>query len=486
MLAALVITLFSTIITAQSLSSALVRNSGAISYPSTRIVYIMINATATYELSSTFQVITYSTDSLTVLNQAIQDVSLLKGSLFVYNGTYQVNGAINMQSNVNMTLQDGVFINETGSNGGSGFNIFTFSSVANASINADSNVTIHGIGSSAKYERAFWFSDNVDNIAISASHPNGLRIYNLGYNIMENYQPRWVNNSLFQNIWAYNWMMSFVYPWHGNVHDGVQNCQFINLTVDGANGDSRSPLCIGGSSIPSNNITISGGIYENSLQDNGIYLGAWALPVTNVLIVNVTTSGNNAVAQSGHSGLKFRPTSNVTVINWTSNGDYNGMELGSTDKAVNFGGSEYNNISGTINSPVNCGLILSMDFATTDHHVAYNWFNITVNNATRSALWIADGFANTTSINNNTIYLTAIGGQRQAVDFANLAGNISYNTIYGKFTQNGKMGFTDISFGNITAQNYNVINVYSTTGNPYGLYSGNLGTNIVNYPYSGP
>jgi hypothetical protein len=30
----------------------------------------------------------------------------------------------------------------------------------------------------------------------------------------------------------------------------------------------------------------------------------------------------------------------------------------------------------------------------------------------------------------------------------------------------------------------NVFNVYSTTGNPNGLYSGSLGTNVINYPYS--
>jgi len=477
MLVALVIPLLSTIITAQPLGSVLLRNSGAISYPLPRIIYIMTNATATYELSSTFQVITYSTNSLTVLNHAIQDVSLLEGSLFVYNGTYQVDGTINMQSNVNMTLQDGVFINETGNNQ----RITSWTDVSNSLIWAHSNATIHGMGSNGyDLENAFWLN-NVNNITIGAAHPNGLVVYNIGAQWLHtNGNPVWINNSVFVNIRAYKWATMGLYNQHGMLLDGAQNVQIINITSDGSGSYARSPLVIGGEGNPSNNVTIIGGVYENSAHDNGIYIGGWQKPVTNLQIINVTTANNTKL---GHSGIKLRPAMNVTVIGWVSNGDFNGMECGTAyDSEADIYPNQYNNVTGTVNSPLNCGLILTTDGSNKNQKTQFNVFNLAINNASKPGVWIDNENGGGTSVNNNTLFINATGGQRYAIDFAG-SGNVSYNTVYGRFVQNGQGGFADLVFENLTSTNYNVVNVYSTSGNAHGLYSGDLGTNVVNYPY---
>ena len=471
---ALLVPLFSSIIAAQPLSSVLLHSTGAISYTQTRIVYVMVNATGTYELDYKSQVLMHDTNSLSVLNHAISDASLLKGSLFVYNGMYQVNGTINMQSNVNVTLQDGVFINETRNT-----NIFSFSSVSNSSIFANSNAVIHGGAGTS--EIGFKLV-NCNNITISANQPNGLTVYNIGHSWIDGTN---INNSLFQNLYGYQWMMSFAFPWHGILFDGMQNCQLINVTSDGLNGDSRSTLCIGGEGYPVNNVNITGGVYKNSYYDNGIYLGGWSQTVTNVNIINVTTSYNNAY-KSGHSGIKIRPACNVTVINWTSNYDFNGIEMDTVadgeSNTYNTGGSWYNNISGIINYPYNTGLILDLFGSNKNQSNMYNTFNLAINNATQTGVWIDNGC--TGVISYNTIYLKATGCQKQAIDFSSSGGTVSHNTVFGRFVQNGKGGFTDIAFENLAGQNYNVINVYSTSGNPNGLYSGSLGTNVVNYPYT--
>jgi hypothetical protein len=436
--------------------------------------YLMVNSTGTYELNSQKQAVFSSTNSLAVWNHAINAVSSLKGSLFVYNGTYQINGTIRMLSNVNITLQDGVFINETSKN----VNIFSFASISNAAILANTNATIHGLGTQNDVGNGFYlFATN--NITIASNSTTGLKIYNIG-NLW--FGGANINYTVLKNIYAYNWALGGTYYQGGCSIDGGCNNQILYVTSDANNTYCRSPLVIGGQSGPAINNTIIGGLYADSPNDNGIYLGGWQYPVLNTLIINVTTANNTA---SGHAGIKMRPATNTTVINWTSNGDYNGMELGSTYESIaDPVAASYNNVSGTINSPLGCGLVLSMDYADVDYHLAYNWFNITVNNATQQAVWVDNPFANATGINNNTIYLAATGCRKQAVDFANMAGNVSYNTIYGTFVQNGKSGFPDISFENTTAQKYNVVNVYSTAGNPNGLYAGLLGTNLVNYPYA--
>lgn len=478
--AVLVILLFSTIIVAQPMNSVLIRNNGAITYLQTRTVYVMINATATYELSSAFDVITYDTNSLTVLNRAISDVSLMKGSLFVYNGTYEISGAINMKSNVNMTLQDGCFINETSM--AINTNIIYFPVCTNSSINANSNATIHGTATNG--QRGIMMRD-CSGITISASKPNGLKLFNTGHSWLDGTN---INNSLFQNLYGYQWMMSFQFPWAGAIFDGMQNCQIINMTSDGLNGMSRSALVIGGQTYPANNVNITGGLFENAYYDNGIYLGGWEKPVTNIRITNVTTAHNNAYG-TGHSGLKIRPACNVTVTGWVSNYDFNGIEMDTTadteGNTYNTGGSWYNSISGTINYPLNAGLILDLFGSNKNQSNMYNTFHLAINNATGSGVWIDNGYAGTPSvISYNTIYLNATGCQRQAIDFSSSGGTVTHNTVFGRFLQNGKGGFTDISFENLSGQNYNVINVYGTSGNPNGLYSGDLGTNVVNYPYT--
>jgi len=456
-------------------SSVTIQNSGTIAIAhSTTPECIMVNSTGTYELNSQRQVVFSSTDSLTVWNHAINTVSSSKVSLFVYNGTYQIRGTIIMLSNVNVILQDGVFLNETGANS----NLFSFSSISNASILANTNATMHGLGTTNDVGNGFdlYYSNN---ITISSNSTAGLKIYNIGNLWL---QAENVNYTVLKNIYAYNWAVGGLYDQAGMIIDGACNSQIINVTSDGNNTHCRSPLVLGGQSGPAINNTIIGGLYEDSPLDNGIYLGGWQYPVLNTLIINVTTANNTA---AGHCGIKMRPATNTTVINWTSIGDYNGMELGTTGDSSRADpvGASYNNVTGIINSPLNVGLVLSIDYNDADYHVEYNWFNITVNNATQVAVWVDAPFANTTSINNNTIYLTATGSRKQAIDFANMAGKVSYNTVYGTFVQNGKSGYPDISFENTTAQTYNVVNVYSTTGNPNGLYTGNLGTNSVNYPY---
>lgn len=455
-------------------SSIYFQSHGVIVY-STAPKYLMVDSTGTYELNSQKQVVFSNADSLTVWNHAINAVSTLGGSLFVYNGTYQINGTIRMLSNVNMILQDGVYINETLKNA----NIFSFARVSNAAILANTNASIHGLGTQTDVGNGFYlFATN--NITIASNSTTGLRIYNIGNSW---FQGTNINYTVLKNVYAYNWAVGGLYLQHGCAIDGANNNQLINVTSDGNNSYCRSPLLIGGETLPSYNNTIVGGLYANSPRDNGIYLGGWQYPVFNTTIINVTTANNTGI---GHCGIKLRPATNTTVINWTSIGDYNGIELGTTEASIaDPVGASHNNVTGTINAPLNCGLILSIDYADVDYHVAYNWFNITVNNATRQAIWVNNPFANATSINSNTIYLTATGCMKQAIDFANMAGNVSYNTVYGTFVQNGKSGYPDISFENIAAQNYNVFNVYSTTGNPNGLYTGILGTNLVNYPYTG-
>jgi hypothetical protein len=476
-LAVFVVVLSSTIIAAQP--SVFILNTGVIVSPQPRIVYVFKNATATYELNSTFQVITQNTNSLTVLNHAISDASQLKGSLFVYNGTYQVSGTINMNSNVNMTLQDGVFINETGSN----VYIFSFSSVSNSSVFANSNATIHGVGAPGYDMEEGFYLENCYNVTISASQPNGLKVYNIGALWMYG---RNINNSLFQNLYGYKWQQMYLYQNHGMLFDGLNNVQLINITSDGLGGDSRCALCIGGAERATNNVTIIGGLYENSYYDNGIYLGGWEKPVTNIRIINVTTAFNNPL-HTGHSGLKFRPACNVTVINWTSNYDNNGMEMDtvydSESSTYLTGGSWYNNVTGTINYPYNSGLTLDVDGTNKNQSVMYNTFNLAVNNASQTSIWIDNEYPPSSQVSYNTIYLNSTGGQKQAISFSG-AGTSSYNTVYGWFIQNGKGMFPDISFYNLSSQNYNIINVYSTVGNPNGLYTGSLGTNVVNYPYT--
>ena len=476
--AILVTLLFSITIAAQDLSSAPpIRNDGMIDYSQTRTVYVMINATATYELDSAFQVITHDTNSLAVLNHAISDASLLNGSLVVYKGTYQVSGTINMKSNVNMTLQDGVFINATTSS-----NIISFLSVSNSAIRANSNATIHG--SRGNGQRGIYLR-HCSGIAISANRTDGFTFYDIGHSWIDGLN---VNNSIFQNLHGYLWMTSFAFPWHGMLFDGLQNCQLINITSDGLNGDSRSALCIGGQTYRTNNVNITGGLYENSYFDNGIYLGGWEQPVTNIRIINVTTAHNNAAA-TGHSGIKIRPACNVTVAGWVSNDDFNGMEMDTTadseGNTYNTGGSWYNSISGTVNYPRNAGLILDLFGSNKDQSIMYNTFHLVINNATQSGVYIDNGYAGTPcAISYNTIYLNATGCRKQAIDFSSSSGTVTYNTVFGRFVQNGKGGFPDIAFENLTGQKYNVINVYSTSGNPNGLYSGGLGTNVVNYPYT--
>ena len=476
----LVVLILSTLVGALPLSTLLLQNSGRISYPQTQVFYVTTNATGTYELNSTFQVIAQNTNSLTVLNRAISDASQLHSSLFVYNGTYQISGTINMKSNVNMTLQDGVFINETGSNQ----RIILFNGVTDSGIYADSNVTIHGTGGRGyDMEEAFRLV-NCDNITIAADHPFGLTAYNIGNCWIEGLN---VNNSVFQNLYGYQWEQSYNYQWAGALFDGLQNCQIINMVSDGLNGDSRSALVIGGETYATNNVTIIGGVFSNAYYDNGIYLGGWSRPVTNINIINVTTAYNN-MARTGHSGIKIRPACNVTVVGWVSDHDFNGMEMDSvydTEGSTYLtGGSWYNNISGTINSPLNAGLILDLDGSSKNQSLMYNIFDLNINNATQAGVWFDNGFPGTYDvINYNTLYLNVTGSLKQAVAFSAAGGTIAYNTIFGRFVENGKSGYTDISFDNLPGQNYNVINVYSTSGNPRGLYSGNLGTNVVNYPY---
>jgi hypothetical protein len=441
----------------------------------------MTNATGTYELDFAHQVVTHDTNCLTVLNRAISDASQLRGSLFVYNGTYQVHGTVNMQSNVNMTLQDGVFINETGSNQ----RIILFNGVSNSSIYAHSNATIHGVGAVGyDLEEAFRLV-NCNNIVISASHPYGLTAYNIGDCWIEGLN---VKNSVFQNLYGYKWEQMYKFAWHGALFDGLQNCQIINMVSDGLNGDSRSALVIGGQTYPTNNVTIIGGLFTNAYYDNGIYLGGWEKPVTNINIINVTTAYNN-MGRTGHSGIKIRPACNVTVVGWVSDHDFNGMEMDSTSDSESntycAGGSWYNSVSGTINQPYNAGLIIDLFGSNKGQSEKYNTFNLAINNCTTgAAVWIDNGYPGMSDvISYNTIYLNATGNQRQAVEFSSGGGNITHNTVYGRFVQNGKGGFTDIAFENLSGQNYNVINVYSTSGNPRGVYSGNIGTNVVNYPY---
>jgi len=478
MFVALVVPFFATTITAQTLNSTLLRNTGAISYPQTLVRYLMINATATYELSSTFQVVYQNTNSLTVFNHALSDVSAVKGSLFVYNGTYQVSGTINMRSNVNMTLQDGVFINETGAN----VRIFSFSSISNSSIFAKNNATIHGLGAHGYDMEVAFYLQNCYNITLSAEGINGLAIYNIG--------AQWflatnINSSLLQNLYGYNWALMGLYAQHGMILEGYNN-QLINVTSDAGGGNARCPLVIQGERMPSVNNTIIGGLYENSPHDNGIYVGGWMYPVLGTKIINVTTAHN---AAPGHSGIKLRPATNTTVVGWVSNGDYNGMESGTeynltVGGETNTQGSSYNDVSGTINSPLNCGLILYVDGSDRGQSVQYNTYHLIINNASQPGVWINNDWANTnSSISYNVLYINVTGGQKAAIEFSGL-GNSSYNTIYGTFIQNGKSGYSDIIFDNVASINHNTINVYSTSGNPRGLYSGGLGTNVVVYPYS--
>lgn len=474
----LMVPILVTAIAAQPLTSVFLQNTGTISYPSSRIEYVMINATGTYELSPTFQVLSFDINSLTVLNHAITDVSLMKGSVFIYNGTYQVSGTINMRSNVNMTLQDGVSINEIGSD----VPIFSFSSVSNSSIFANSSATIRGAGAYSYDSEVAFYLLNCYNITIKAEYPNGLAINNIGAEWINTQN---INSSLFQNLYGYNWALMGLYAQHGIIIEGNNN-QLINIVSDAGGGDARCPLVIEGQDMPSVNNTVLGGLYENSPHDNGIYVGGWLYPVLGTKIINVTTAHN---AASGHSGIKLRPASNTTVTGWVSIGDYNGMESGTPYNLTVGGennpqGSSFNNVSGIVNSPLNCGLILFIDGCDRGQSVQYNTYYLTVNNASQPGIWINNNWANTnSSISFNTLYINVTGGQKQAIDFSG-SGNSSYNTIFGNFVQNGKSGYTDISFDNIASINYNTINVYSTSGNPHGLYSGGLGTNVVTYPYS--
>jgi len=454
--------------------------------------YITVNTTGTYEWNSSGYCVSSGTNAVAIINNATTHVSPLHGSVYVYNETYQLSGTLTMPSNVNMTLNDGVYFNHTSNN-----HIFDWVGTQNSTLWAYTNATIHGVGTNGyDFEKGFWL-DNVVNITIGAQSENGLTIFNTAAQCIESDDGpnNWVNNSLFQNFNASFWCLSTSYQIHGIVLDGVQNCQFINLTVDGRQGvNTRSCLVIGGDSEPSNNINITGGIYERSYRDNGIYLGGWYYNVTNCRITNVTTYANNG-AHSGHAGLKIRPASNITITGWNSTDDYYGMEMGTNYDTVTNGesGSRFNYVQGTITTPYMNGLILATDGSDQAQSVIYNTFNLTINNATiHSAVWINNYYPSTLDeISYNTFYINATGNNRQIIDFGSTGGSADHNTFFVEGYDNGKAGYPDLSVENTTGCTYNTFNYYGTTDNPNGLmdfvngtgnnwvYDGYLGTNTT-------
>jgi hypothetical protein len=447
--------------------------------------YIKVNSTATYELDNSQSVIYSSSSSAQVWNHAISDASSSKRPVFVYKGTYQIGGAINFASNVNITVEDGVYIQmATG-----GTPIFNFNGITNSSINANSNFTIRGYNSNA-FEYAFYFTGNNRFITIQSTQPNGTRIFNFFSSWMAvGNNPTQLNDSSFINLYGYQWGLQ--YNWHGILFDGLKNVLIKNVISDGAGSTvCRSAMVIGGQNLPSDNVTILGGCYAGAYMDNGIYLGGWCQPVTNIKIVNVTTMNNNLYG-NGHSGLKFRPACNITVTGWHSINDYNGMEIGSAyadssgeDSHYLGGGSWYNSVSGTIDSPRNVGIVVGVDDGSKGQSARYNFFNVTVNNGGDAGFYLFAPYAGG-SVTDNTVYLTANNGHRQVIVLDGIANQ--NNIIYGRFTSNGRDGYPDILIYSDTTINHNTI-YCTTTGNGNGLLSGitnGTNSNFVISPWPG-
>jgi hypothetical protein len=459
---------------------------GQIVSPAQQVIgyYVAISGSNIVETDRNGATVYTSTNAVSTINHAITDASNSKFAVFIRSGTYSLSSIITMRNNANVTIEDGVVFIHSGNS-----HIIEFIGVTNASINANSNFEILGAGSSSyDQEIGVFFSGDNNQITLQATQYQGFKIHKTGNcAISTPGSVAHITNSIFKNLYCYDWVRMTNYPWHGILLDGLSNVQFINLVSDakgpGAptnNVNTRSCLCIGGQNAPSHDILIQGGLFANSYADNGIYLGGWQQPVYNIQIINVTTQNSN-VAGTAHSGLKIRPASNVTVTGWHSIGDYQGCEMGtcydsSEVSTYNTGGSWYNSMQGIIDSPRNVGLIVGTDGSDKGQSQRYNTFDITVNNAGKGSVWWYNGGVSA-GVSNNIIRLVSNGANREAISFE---GTINSNTIYGTFANNGKQGYADIAMGGSN----NVFNIYSTTGNPNGLYSGSLGSNILNYPYS--
>jgi hypothetical protein len=439
---------------------------------------IFTNATSTYEITSAGDIVQSGT-AVSVWNYGVSDTASSTGHLlYVYNGSYTIDGTINMASNVNITVQDGVYLTHSASDS----SVFYFDGVTSASINANSDFTITGNGGATlEHEYAFQFHGNNRYITIQATQVNGTRISHTGSSwITTGNTAVQINDSAFINLYGYDWCLYTGYAWAGMLLDGLKNVQITNVSSNAmgqTNVNTRSPLVIGGQNVPSDNVTIQGGTYSNSYADNGIYLGGWEQPVTNIHIIDVTTL-NNCIDNTGHSGLKLRPASNVTVTGWHSINDYNGMEMGSTydteGSSYNGGGSWYNNIQGTIDNPRNVGLVVGVDGSATGQDCRYNTFNITVTNSELGSVWWYNG-------NYNNLTLVSTGAHRNAITFSDIT--VTYNIIHALLTNNGQDGYADIGITNLTSINHNTFYA-NTTGNANGLLSGITNATNSNYVYS--